>query len=38
MDKHDYLQILDALKTHTGIDAEVLGNANKVQGGDRRQR
>ena len=29
MDKHEYLQILDALKVHTGIDAEVLGNAEK---------
>ena len=29
MDKHDYLRILDALKAHTGNDAEVLGNANK---------
>jgi hypothetical protein len=29
MDKHDYLRILSALKTHTGIDAEVLGNADK---------
>lgn len=29
MDKHEYIQILDALKAHTGIDAEVLGNANK---------
>jgi hypothetical protein len=29
MDKHDYLQILSAVKTHLGIDAEVLGNANK---------
>lgn len=29
MDKHDYLRILDALKAHAGIDAEVLGNANK---------
>ena len=28
MDKHDYLRILEALKTHTGIDAEILG-ANK---------
>ena len=27
MDKHEYLQILDALKAHTGIDAQVLGNA-----------
>jgi hypothetical protein len=38
MEKRDYLHILDALKTHTGIDAEVLGNADKVQGADRRQR
>ncbi len=29
MDKHEYLKILDALKAHAGIDAEVLGNANK---------
>jgi hypothetical protein len=29
MDKHEYLHILDALKAHTGIEAEVLGNANK---------
>jgi hypothetical protein len=29
MDKHEYLRILDALKNHTGIDAAVLGNANK---------
>lgn len=29
MDKHDYLQILTAVKTHLGVDAEVLGNANK---------
>jgi hypothetical protein len=29
MDKHDYLHILDAVKTHTGKDAEILGNANK---------
>ena len=29
MDKHDYLHILDALKTHTGKDAELLGNADK---------
>ncbi len=27
MDKHEYLPILDALKAHTGIEAEVLGNA-----------
>jgi hypothetical protein len=29
MDKHNYLPILDALKAHTGIDAQVVGNANK---------
>jgi hypothetical protein len=29
MDKHDYIHILDALKTHTGIDADILGNAQK---------
>jgi hypothetical protein len=29
MDKHDYIHILDALKVHTGIDAEILGNAKK---------
>ncbi len=29
MDKHNYLRILDAVKTHTGKDAEVLGNADK---------
>ncbi|HEY1678325.1 MAG TPA: hypothetical protein VGG04_11490 [Candidatus Sulfotelmatobacter sp.] len=29
MDKHEYLQILDAIKAHTGKDAEVLGNADK---------
>ena len=29
MDKHDYVHILEALKAHTGIDAEVLGNADK---------
>jgi hypothetical protein len=29
MDKHNYVRILDELKTHTGIDAEVLGNADK---------
>jgi hypothetical protein len=29
MDKHDYLHILDAVKAHTGKDAEILGNANK---------
>jgi hypothetical protein len=29
MDKHDYIRILDAVKAHTGKDAEVLGNADK---------
>jgi hypothetical protein len=29
MDKHEYLHILDAVKAHTGKDAEVLGNADK---------
>lgn len=29
MDKHEYLRVLDALKAHTGIEAEVLGNAKK---------
>jgi len=29
MDKHDYLRILEAVKVHTGKDADVLGNANK---------
>jgi hypothetical protein len=29
MEGREYLHILDALKAHTGIDAEVLGNANK---------
>ena len=29
MDKHEYIHVLDALKAHTGIDAEVLGNAEK---------
>jgi len=29
MDKHDYLHILNAVKTHTGKDAEILGNADK---------
>ncbi len=38
MEKRDYLHILDALKAHAGIDAEILGNADKVQGADRRQR
>jgi hypothetical protein len=30
MDKDEYLQILDALKAHAGIDAEILGNAKKI--------
>ena len=29
MEQKEYLRILDALKTHTGIEAAVLGNANK---------
>ncbi len=29
MDKHNYLRVLEAVKTHTGKDAEILGNANK---------
>jgi hypothetical protein len=29
MDKRDYLHILDAVKTHTGKEAEILGNADK---------
>lgn len=29
MKKRDYIKILDALKAHTGIDAEILGNAEK---------
>ena len=29
IDKHNYLRVLDAVKAHTGKDAEVLGNANK---------
>ncbi len=29
MDKKNYIRILDAIKAHTGKDAEVLGNANK---------
>jgi hypothetical protein len=29
MNKHDYLRILEAIKAHTGKDAEILGNANK---------
>jgi hypothetical protein len=31
MDKRDYLHVLDALKAHTGIEAQVLGNADKRQ-------
>lgn len=29
MEKHDYIHILDAVKTHTGKDAEIVGNADK---------
>jgi hypothetical protein len=29
MEKKDYLRILDAVKTHTGIEVEILGNADK---------
>ena len=29
MEQKEYLRILDALKAHTGIEAAVLGNANK---------
>lgn len=29
MDKKNYIHILDAIKTHTGKDPEILGNANK---------
>jgi len=29
MDRRDYLHILEAVKTHTGKDAEILGNADK---------
>lgn len=32
MNKRDYLNILDALKAHTGIEAEILGNADKTRG------
>ena len=32
MNGHDAVRILDALKAHTGIDAEVLGNADKRHG------
>lgn len=30
--KRNYIRVLDALKAHTGIDAEVLGNADKRHG------
>lgn len=29
MKKHDCIRILDAIKAHTGNDAEIVGNANK---------
>jgi hypothetical protein len=29
MEKNDYVRILEAVKAHTGIDVELLGNANK---------
>ena len=29
MDKRNYLRVLDAVKKHTGMDAEVVGNADK---------
>jgi len=32
MQKKDYLRILDAVKAHTGLDAEILGNADKRHG------
>jgi hypothetical protein len=32
MSKGNYIRILDALKAHTGIDAELVGNANKRRG------
>jgi hypothetical protein len=31
--KRNYIRILDALKAHTGIDAELFGNADKRRGG-----
>ena len=31
MDKRDYIHILDAVKSHTGKDAEILGNADKTK-------
>lgn len=30
--KRNYIRVLDALKAHTGIDAELFGNANKRRG------
>lgn len=32
MNAHDTVHILDALKAHTGVDAEILGNADKRHG------
>jgi len=32
MQKKDYLRILDAVKAHTGLDVEILGNADKRRG------
>jgi hypothetical protein len=29
MDKREYLHILDALKSHAGVDTQILGNADK---------
>jgi hypothetical protein len=29
MEKRDYIRILDAMKSHTGKDVEIVGNANK---------
>ena len=29
MEKHDYIHILDAVKSHTGKDTEIVGNADK---------
>jgi hypothetical protein len=33
LNKRNYIRILDALKAHTGIDAELFGNADKRHGG-----
>jgi hypothetical protein len=33
MTSRNHIRILDALKSHTGIDAEILGNADKRRGG-----